>query len=100
MEPSAIGVAKRRSRAAEYIGWRTMRYGPVEITVWPAPISTVLAAKVLARRTRKMATKESATAASAASDAQAGIEDQPWRRSRPPTTNIARKPSIVPAWIH
>ena len=31
-EPSASGVPKRYRGALAYIGWRTITYGPVEIT--------------------------------------------------------------------
>jgi hypothetical protein len=31
-EPSASGVPKRYKESLAYIGWRTIAYGPVEIT--------------------------------------------------------------------
>jgi len=34
-EPSANGMASHITRLPEYNGWRTMPYGPVEITLWP-----------------------------------------------------------------
>src|SRR4029079_11905555 len=40
-DPSASGVPIRYTEALAYIGWRTIAYGPVEMTVWSGAISIV-----------------------------------------------------------
>lgn len=58
------------------MGWRTKRYGPVVVTVWPGATSTVALVKRFSRKTRKIIAKPRAEITLAAHDTLDGIADQ------------------------
>src|SRR5262249_57577252 len=53
-EPSASGVPRRYRDPLAYIGWRTIAYGPVEMTFWFSATSMVADVNVFSRYTRGM----------------------------------------------
>ena len=53
-EPSAKDVARHIITLPKYIGWRTSRYGPLEITFWPGTTCLVREAKRLTAKTQSI----------------------------------------------
>ena len=75
-EPSAKDMPIKYIAAQDYIGCRTIAYGPLEITFWPEPISIVAEAKEFSLNTRYTIHMHNSIRRLPARESQAGMLDQ------------------------